>query len=61
MMIRRCLDESQPFGVVLIQRGQEAEGPLADPVRVGCTARITEVTPLEDGHMNLIALGDDRF
>lgn len=61
MMMRRCLDESQPFGVVLIRRGQESGDSLAEPVRVGCSARITEVTPLEDGQMNLIALGDDRF
>jgi uncharacterized protein len=61
LMVHRCLDEKQPFGVVLIQKGLEAYGPLAEPVQVGCAARIAEMTPLEDGRMNLTALGDERF
>lgn len=61
LMIRRCLDEQQPFGVALIQQGEEAGGALAEPVQVGCTARISEAAPLPDGRMNLTALGDERF
>ncbi len=61
LMIRQCHDLNLPFGVVLIQNGIEANGPLAIPVNVGCTARIIELSPLEDGRMNLTALGDDRF
>ncbi len=61
LMVRRCQDQGEPFGVVLIQKGLEAYGPLAEPVQVGCAARIAEVTPLEDGRMNLTALGDERF
>jgi Lon protease-like protein len=61
LMMRRCLDHNQPFGVVLIHAGQEALGALPEPMRVGCTARIAEMTPLEEGRMNLTALGDDRF
>lgn len=61
LMIRRCLDNNQPFGVVLIQQGQEANGPLASPMKIGCAARIIQMKPLDDGRMNLTALGDDRF
>jgi Lon protease-like protein len=60
-MIRQCQADSQPFGVVLIHQGIEAYGPVAEPVRVGCTARIARLVPLEDGRMNLTALGEERF
>ena len=60
-MIRLCQTENQPFGVVLIHQGIEAYGPAAEPVQIGCTARIARLVPLEDGHMNLTALGEERF
>ena len=60
-MMRLCLDDQRPFGVVLIRQGMEALGPLADPFPVGTTAHITEVATLPDGRMNLVALGDERF
>lgn len=61
LMMRRCLEMRQPFGVVLIHQGVEAYGPPARPVQVGCTARITQVTHLPDGRMNLTAMGEERF
>jgi uncharacterized protein len=60
-MIQLCLDQRQPFGVVLIRHGREALGPLAEPHYVGCTARIIEVEPLSEGLMNIVALGQQRF
>lgn len=60
-MIQRCLQENLPFGVVLIRNGSEAYGPVAEPVKIGCAARIVQKTILEDGRINLIALGDERF
>jgi len=60
-MIRSCLDHQQPFGVVLIHQGLEAYGPLAKPVQMGCAARIINTIPLEDGRLNLTAVGDERF
>ena len=35
-MVRRCMREQQPFGVVLIQEGDEA-GEVATTATVGCT------------------------
>jgi len=61
LMIRFCIENSQPFGVVLIRQGREALGPLADPYEIGCTARIIEVQPLAEGQMNIITLGENRF
>ena len=40
-MVRRCMREQQPFGVVLIQEGDEA-GEVATTATVGCTARIAD-------------------
>lgn len=61
LMMRRCIDQQQPFGVVLIHEGVEAGGELARPHTVGCTARIVETEPLPEGRMNLTAIGDERF
>lgn len=60
-MIKACLDEKQPFGVVLIKEGVEAMGPLAEPHGVGCTAEIAQVQSLKDGRMNVLAVGRERF
>jgi Lon protease-like protein len=59
-MISHCTSENLPFGVVLIRQGREVGAP-ADPYAVGCTAEITRVQPLEDGRMNLLAVGRERF
>lgn len=61
LMINRCIDERQPFGVVLIQTGQEALGALAEPHLIGCTARILRVERLDQGRMNIACLGHERF
>lgn len=60
-MINLCIERSVSFGVVLIQHGSEAGGPLAKPYEVGCTARIMEVQPLSEGRMNVFAVGQQRF
>jgi Lon protease-like protein len=61
LMIDGCIRQSQPFGVALIKEGLEALGPLAEPHSVGCTARITGVERLEEGRMNIQAVGRERF
>lgn len=60
-MINLCIERSFPFGVVLIQQGYEAFGPPAEPYHIGCTARIIEMQPLNEGRMNIFALGHERF
>jgi uncharacterized protein len=60
-MIQNCLDKDQAFGVVLIRRGVEAMGPLAEPYPIGTSARISEVQRLKDGRMNIVASGEERF
>ena len=60
-MIDYCLKENSTFGVSLIHRGSEAFGPLAEPHKIGCTARIIEVQPLDDGRLNIVTVGERRF
>jgi uncharacterized protein len=60
-MIQHCLNTNQPFGVVLIRNGKEANSHLVEPHYIGCSARILDVEPLEEGRMNIFALGQQRF
>lgn len=60
LMIHRCLEEEQPFGVVLIREGHEVGGP-AIPYSVGTTTMIAGVSQLEDGRMNIVTIGNERF
>ena len=60
LMIRECIEEDAPFGVLLIKSGSEA-GPPAVPHDVGTTARILQVEYLEDGRMNIFTVGERRF
>jgi Lon protease-like protein len=60
VMIRRCLAEDTPFGVVLIKQGHEV-GESAEPHRIGTVARIVESSHLPDGTMNILTVGTERF
>ncbi len=60
-MINTCLEQRKPFGWVLIEEGREALGPLARPYRIGCTAQVFRVQPMEQGTMNITIIGQDRF
>jgi Lon protease-like protein len=60
-MVGECISQQKPFGVVLIRRGDEALGALADPHRIGCTAHIIEIEHLPQGRFNLTVMGKDRF
>jgi len=59
-MVRRCMREQQPFGVVLIQDGDEA-GEVATTATVGCTARIADFHTLHDGLLGISCVGDRKF
>ena len=60
LMIRQCLAETKPFGVVLIRRGREV-GETVEPYMVGTVAHIKESTHLPDGTMNIVSVGTERF
>jgi Lon protease-like protein len=66
VMVRRCLDASAPFGVVLIREGselaprggEEAELAIAG---VGTVAEIREASKFADGRWDLLVVGTSRF
>jgi hypothetical protein len=60
LMIGRCVAEAVPFGVVLIREGRGV-GTSAVPFAVGTTAHIINVERLDEGRMNLICVGRQRF
>ena len=54
-MIDRCLEQGEPFGVVF----RDTEGGAR---RVGCEARVTEVTErFDDGRLNIVVTGERPF
>ncbi len=54
-MIARCLEDEEPFGIVF----RDDEGGAR---RVGCEARVTEVTErFDDGRLNIIVTGERPF
>ena len=59
-MVRRCAREQQPFGVVLIQEGEEA-GPVATTATVGCSARIADFYTMQDGLLGISCIGESKF
>jgi uncharacterized protein len=66
VMVRRCLDASQPFGVVLIREGSEV-APVAGEAAelaiagVGTFAEIREANRHADGRWDLLVVGTGRF
>lgn len=59
-MVRECMKNDAPFGVVLIKSGQEI-GTAAEPEEVGCLAHITGWDMEELGVMMLRTQGGERF
>jgi Lon protease-like protein len=54
-MIARCLEQEEPFGIVF----RDDEGGAR---RIGCEARVTEVTErFDDGRLNIIVTGERPF
>jgi Lon protease-like protein len=60
LLVNRCLEKESPFGVLLIRRGQEVGGTPV-PYEVGTTTMIAGVNRLEDGQMNIVTVGSERF
>jgi len=59
-MVRRCTRDQQPFGVLLIQEGEEA-GPVATTATVGCSARIADFYTMPDGLLGISCVGERKF
>jgi Lon protease-like protein len=59
-MVSECLRSEQPFGVCLIESGQEA-GQAARPHLTGTFARIVDWQRGDDGLLSISARGEQRF
>jgi Lon protease-like protein len=54
-MVARCLEDGEPFGIVF----RDDDGGAR---RIGCEARVTEVTErFDDGRLNIIVTGERPF
>ena len=60
LLVSRCIERSEPFGVVLIHDGREA-GPVARLAEVGTTALIRRAGRYPDGRYDIVTVGDRRF
>jgi Lon protease-like protein len=60
-MVRYCVEEQQPFGIVLIEEGEEEFDTAAIPHRIGCTVAITQLEKTEDGRLYIMTIGQERF
>ncbi|HJU71881.1 MAG TPA: LON peptidase substrate-binding domain-containing protein [Paucimonas sp.] len=59
-MVRTCMKNNAPFGIVLIRSGQEV-GAAAEPETVGTLARIVRLDMPTLGVMMLRTQGEERF
>jgi len=59
LMMHECDEQKTPFGIVLVR--PDSEHLKEEPYAVGTMAKIELLDRLEDGRMNLIARGLQRF
>jgi Lon protease-like protein len=59
-MVRRCMREGVPFGVLLIRAGTEV-GEVTSTADVGTSARIVDFHQMQDGLLGIVCLGERRF
>ena len=61
-MVRYCMRERSPFGVVLIQSGIEVgTSGAASTCAIGTTARIVDFNSLPDGLLGITCIGERKF
>jgi Lon protease-like protein len=60
LLVRRCIEQQRPFGIVLIKSGSEV-GDGAEPYAVGTEAKIVAESLLPDGRSYIVTRGERRF
>ena len=61
LMIGRCIDRGEPFGVVLIRDGREVGTPSGQVASIGTTAAIRRAGSYPDGRLDILTVGQQRF
>ena len=59
-MVRKCMREGAPFGVLLIRTGQEV-GEVASAADVGTSARVIDFHQMPDGLLGIVCTGEQKF
>ena len=61
LMVERCIEQSAPFGIVVIRNGSEVGSGHVAIAGVGTFAEIREATRLPDGRYDILVVGSGRF
>ena len=61
LMVARCIEDSTPFGIVLIRDGHETGPGTLALSHVGTVASIREAGRYPDGRYDLLVVGTERF
>jgi Lon protease-like protein len=60
-MVRYCMREHAPFGVVLIRAGVEAGGAVTSTADIGTSARIVDFFQMPDGLLGIRCIGERKL
>lgn len=60
-LITECISNQEPFGVLLLRNGLDIDEKIEDLYSVGCTARIINSLPQQDGTILISSRGEKRF
>ena len=61
LMVNRCIEQGQPFGVVLLRDGHEVGPQRGQVAAVGTTAAIRRAATYPDGRLDIMTVGQQRF
>jgi len=61
LMIGRCIERGEPFGVVLLREGAEVGALHGEVAAVGTTAAIRRAGAYPDGRLDILTVGQQRF
>jgi Lon protease-like protein len=61
LMVDRCIERGEPFGVVLLRNGSEVGPARGQVAAVGTTAAIRRAGTYPDGRLDILTVGQQRF
>jgi len=61
LMVNRCLERGEPFGVVLLREGSEVGQIRGQVAAIGTTAAIRRAGAYPDGRLDILTVGEQRF
>ena len=61
LMVDRCIERGEPFGVVLLRNGSEVGSARGQVAAVGTTAAIRRAGTYPDGRLDILTVGQQRF